>query len=451
MGFNFTILNPVDIFFYFFYEFINLNYGFITLVVFTQLFLIKRFMYINKILRFSIILIILIGTNTFSDLYMSYAKKELHLVYYYLTYNLFISLIISYLLDFDEVKDDLISIFMILGKVIKKIFASKPKKQVLNQKKHTQKTNTAKQSIYNPQKKQPTYRMIQKPDVPKLNDIVYINKRKYPIKRYVGKGKEAECFLTSNITVIKLFNSKSDLEQKYKKINKLIKLNSKNKNICFPKHFVFNDKKEFVGYSMNKAFGVELKDCLFTIGGQKKHFPRWTTQDINKLCLALIHAVNDVHEYNIIIGDLNASNIIIKNSEELYLIDSDSYQIDKLLCTVGVPEYTRPKYINKKDYNYQKIKEDDNYAVTVLCFQILMGSQLPYTYKGGGTIQENINKGYFPYHKTDRTKCHDVPNDVYIKLWFQLCPELRHFFFDVFQLKKSYTLSSMIKVFKKNF
>lgn len=289
---------------------------------------------------------------------------------------------------------------------------------------------------------------IQIPSVPKLHDYVVSNNNQLELKQEVGSGHEAICYLASNIIVAKIFKPKTlaKLQAKHKKVQHLINLQNQNKSLCFPKHNLYNSNKEFIGYTMLRANGVELKKALIDPNGQDKYLPDWSFRNSIELCRTLAKTITDIHNLKLIVGDVNPSNILIQNSRTVYFIDTDSYQVGNMPCTVGMQEYTRKKYINNPDYNYIKNTADDSYAIYVISFQVLMGGKLPYSHKGGDTVINDIRKGYFPYHPTNQNKCQKVPAGAYIQLWFRLPEDLRSFFFEVFAIKKSNKLSTFIKI-----
>ena len=70
--------------------------------------------------------------------------------------------------------------------------------------------------------------------------------------------------------------------------------------------------------------------------------------------------VEYLHKNGIIVGDVSASNFLIKSDTEIYLIDTDSFQVDNLPCTVHTVLFTPPElqgkdfrsFIRKKAHDY---------------------------------------------------------------------------------------------------
>ena len=65
-------------------------------------------------------------------------------------------------------------------------------------------------------------------------------------------------------------------------------------------------------------------------------------------------------------GDLNPTNIMVKFSEKVFFVDTDSYQIEDFPCPVGTPDYTAPEIQNRKKYDFLRSIGNENFAVATL-------------------------------------------------------------------------------------
>jgi DNA-binding helix-hairpin-helix protein with protein kinase domain len=59
--------------------------------------------------------------------------------------------------------------------------------------------------------------------------------------------------------------------------------------------------------------------------------------------LAILEKIKLLHENDIIIGDINPFNILIKDDKTVYFVDVDSYQVDNYPCPVGTVHFTAPR------------------------------------------------------------------------------------------------------------
>ena len=129
------------------------------------------------------------------------------------------------------------------------------------------------------------------------------------------------------------------------------------------------------------------------------------------------------------IGDINGSNILVKSPTEVYFVDTDSFQINDYPCPVGTMEFTAPE-IQGKNYNsFLRTIGNENFAVAVLLFRLMMFGLNPYAQQGGAEIEHNIRTGdfSFPYKEKSNNK---IPKGDWCYFWSHLFFKLKeHFYF----------------------
>jgi serine/threonine protein kinase len=91
--------------------------------------------------------------------------------------------------------------------------------------------------------------------------------------------------------------------------------------------------------------------------------------DINikiNICKILIECVKEAHNKNIIIGDLNPFNILVKNNGNTFFIDVDSYQTKNY-------KHSGKQLDDIRDYLYNGVinYESDYYALAIIIFNLL--------------------------------------------------------------------------------
>ena len=99
---------------------------------------------------------------------------------------------------------------------------------------------------------------------------------------------------------------------------------------------------------------------------------------------------------NIIIGDINPLNILVKSPTEVYFVDTDSYQVENYPCPVGTIEFTPPELQGKNYETFLRSFENEYFAIATLVFMILLPGKSPYTQQGGGDPAANIRAMEFP-------------------------------------------------------
>ena len=178
----------------------------------------------------------------------------------------------------------------------------------------------------------------------------------------IARGGEGIIYEIDNNTVAKIYHDGIDpLNQaKFDFLKKL------DKNLFIaPLELLFDSKSTVVGFVMeyldNSFYPIS---SLFTKSFCASHN---VDKKIKlKAIESLIKALEYAHKMKVVIGDLNCFNIMVNNSGDIKLIDTDSYQ---------VPGYFHSGRLldDIRDYFYQgRIDEkSDYYALSVLTFNLL--------------------------------------------------------------------------------
>jgi DNA-binding helix-hairpin-helix protein with protein kinase domain len=288
----------------------------------------------------------------------------------------------------------------------------------------------------------------------KENDTLFMSTSKKQIKvgSVIASKGEGTVYRLNNANVLKVFHDEKFTTHKMSKIYLLIEYASVNHSIAYPKEFLKDIHNKLVGYYMPKAEGIPLQ-AFFEPASLKKHFPNWSLSQMLKLVLNISNVVEQIHAQNLIIGDFNASNILVENEHKITVIDTDSFQVEDYPSDVGMIEYTRAVhlgYVEINGYNTLiKSKYDDIFSLSVIIFQLLHSGQLPFNHKNGkDTYLENIKKGYFPYSNNNH-ELFDTPNGS--KNQWKMVPQaLKDYFCLVFRDKKVVTIKVLQKAIENS-
>lgn len=176
----------------------------------------------------------------------------------------------------------------------------------------------------------------------------------------IGKGGEADIFDIGGGKALKLFKppdhpdfSAFPLQQEAAR-RRIIEHQEKLKifPINFPSHVVVpqelaTDKsgQKIVGYTMRY-----IKNAEVLMRYTDKAFRRAGISDdlIVKIFQDLYGAVSGIHAVKAVIGDFNDLNVMVLG-EKIYIIDADSFQFGKFLCTVFTEKFLDPLLC---DFNY---------------------------------------------------------------------------------------------------
>ncbi|RAL26910.1 protein kinase domain-containing protein [Thermoflavimicrobium daqui] len=285
-------------------------------------------------------------------------------------------------------------------------------------------------------------------EIPQLNQLIS-TRRFGPLRliEKVGSGGEGDIYLTSNGQICKIYKKTSITQAKLEKLCIMLKYPIDKSGICWPQDLVFNSRQQFVGYIMPKAVGKPLQRSIFVKPLLQKNFPYWKRSHLVQLALAILEKIQYLHERNIIIGDLNPLNILIKNEREVFLVDTDSFQIAEYPCPVGTVNYTAPEIQGKKFGGFLRSFQHEYFAVATLIFMILLPGKAPFAQQDGGSPQENIKNGNFPYPLGQNTTG-KAPDGPWRFIWSHLPFKTKEAFYRSFKEQERLNTMEWIQVLK---
>ena len=224
--------------------------------------------------------------------------------------------------------------------------------------------------------------LIKVTDIPVKGDEVYTLKQKKAIRLldFVAGGGEGNIYTTSEPGIVaKIYFEKCITTHRKDKLTLMIERQPNIKNVCWPIDIILNKSGEFVGYIMAQAFGKDMAKTIFK--GRCKEFNR--TQLVECL-INIFKTISELHKNNILLGDINGGNILIQSPQEIYFVDTDSYQIEKYPCPVGTELFTPPEIFksengDERDFSkFLRSPEDERYALGVLGFMTIIPGATPY-------------------------------------------------------------------------
>lgn len=276
--------------------------------------------------------------------------------------------------------------------------------------------------------------------LPAEGDIVYCSKGRIRLEQKLAAGGEGTVYST-NISsfVCKIYHKEMINRERRDKLSLMISKSLNRKGICWPREIVWNRDKDFVGYVMPEARGHQLHACVF---GRKKlgrHFPDWTKKDTVRLSLSILETIQYLHQRNIIIGDINAQNILVVSPEEVCFVDTDSYQLEGFACPVGKSPFVAPELQSPTYSSGLRSFGNEYYAVATLLFMIMLPGKAPYAQIDGGSPEENVAGMDFSY-PLGRESNKKAPRGDWRYIWSHLPYFLKEAFYKTFQQGGEYNL-----------
>lgn len=277
--------------------------------------------------------------------------------------------------------------------------------------------------------------------LPKENENVYRSDNSaIMLREEIGTGGEAVIYKTDTPYIAKIYREKKITKRKEAKIELMLKKKISCHGICYPIDILYNASHEFVGYLMPVAKGRILHKTVFAPKEVfLRKFPTWKKIDTVKLCITILKKIKYLHDRNILIGDINGMNILIESPDEVYFVDTDSFQIENFPCPVGTVLFSAPEIQGKHFTDFLRTKGNENFAVATLLFMIMLPGKPPYSHRGGEDMMSNIRNMEFSYPcGEDSNK--KTPVGPWRYIWSHLPYFIKESFYKTFRKGEAYSL-----------
>jgi DNA-binding helix-hairpin-helix protein with protein kinase domain len=142
------------------------------------------------------------------------------------------------------------------------------------------------------------------------------------------------------------------------------------------------------------------------------------TKDLYRLAHNICTVYRVFHAKRYVIGDINTKNIMVSTQMHVTVVDCDSIQVHDgrtnktYPCKVGVREYTPPELVGKDFASTIRTPNNDEFAIAVLVFQLLMqghhpfsGVQMPGQPDVEDVVHHNMMNKIFPFDRGSRHRC----------------------------------------------
>jgi len=200
---------------------------------------------------------------------------------------------------------------------------------------------------------------------------------------------------------------------------------------AWPEEKIIDMQGRFLGFVMKRVEAEILANTVFIGRRLRNRFPDWGRTHLVKLCLAIVENVRFIHDSNVIIGDVNPQNIVVRSAEDISFIDTDSYQVEGYPCPVGTIRFTAPELLGKKYGSTVLTRDHEVFSVATLLFMVLHAGKPPYAQTDGSTPLENLKSGKFPY-SFDGSDSRNVPEGPWKYIWSNLTNKMKAVFYETF-------------------
>jgi serine/threonine protein kinase len=260
----------------------------------------------------------------------------------------------------------------------------------------------------------------------------------HPIRldKKLDKGGEGYVFSTSQLGLVaKIYHpqnlTKATCDKLRLMVSKPLPRLPETAGICWPLDILVDIDGRPRGFLMPEARGRLLGTCVLNRNELERIFPYWDKTHLVTLCINLLQKIQFLHSANIIIGDLNQWNIFVEDENNVFLIDTDSYQVEGYPCPVGSPHFTAPELQGVRLTERLRSYEHEAFAIATMLFMILHVGKQPYAQLGSDDIRENIRLMQFPY-KLGTRKTEKAPEGPWKIIWNNLPYRVKEAFYETF-------------------
>ena len=97
------------------------------------------------------------------------------------------------------------------------------------------------------------------------------------------------------------------------------------KGVCWPKELVWNAQGK--SWVCDGTQGQTLRSAIYIKQRLQANFPQWNRMHLVELACTILRKIDKLHQYNVLIGDINPDNILLVDEKTVYFVDTDSYQV----------------------------------------------------------------------------------------------------------------------------
>lgn len=172
---------------------------------------------------------------------------------------------------------------------------------------------------------------------------------------------------------------------------------------------------DIIGFFMQKMSGKAIH-LLYGPKSRMAEFPDADWSFLIHVASNVARCVNNVHQFDVIIGDINHGNMLVSPSGLVTLIDTDSFQIcvgnQLMLCGVGIETHTPPELQGVDFRTTPRTRDHDNFGLAVIIFQLLFLGRHPFSGRylnGQPSLEEAIQQRLFAYGLDSRSRGVEPP------------------------------------------
>ncbi len=163
--------------------------------------------------------------------------------------------------------------------------------------------------------------------------------------------------------------------------------------IARPRGLVFDSRRTPRGLLLPVVEDGADAHKLYSPVDRRREFPKATWEFLVHVATNVARAFAAVHATGLVVGDINAGSVLVRQDGTVRLIDVDSFQVPvpggrPLLCTVAVPDFLPEELIGRRLDEVVRTRNHDAFGLAVLLFHLLLLGRHPHAgrYSGSGDM-----------------------------------------------------------------
>ncbi len=243
--------------------------------------------------------------------------------------------------------------------------------------------------------------------LPEKGTLLAGDKMSYRLGPPIAEGGEGRVFeIEGRTDIVGKIYKEGDFTRAEKLKLMIERSNRRLRNIAaWPLSSLVESDGSTVGFVMESLTGWQPLHNVYQIRSRLKLFPHRNYQFLVRVARNLATCVHHVHEADLVIGDLNESNVLVSSGAMVKLIDVDSFQVattgELFPCKVGKPELLPPELQGHSLEGIVRTPNHDLFSLAVLVFETLVYGRHPFA--GTPLTEEEISLercialGYYTY------------------------------------------------------
>lgn len=213
-------------------------------------------------------------------------------------------------------------------------------------------------------------------------DVIYLDQKPYTVGRKIAAGGQGQIHILPEFPgkVLKLLYPKERSAFRKAHLEAIIRRQVPSDVGGFlvaslPEKIAYTADGSFVGYCMPRTRSrLMLYNIWIDPDGYFRHFPIF---DRYAVAFNLAEAMDYLHRHNLVIGDVNPTNIVLNMDGTLILCDLDGCSVTDPVTgvrfenSVGRTEYLAPEAYCADLSSAQFTRQSDSFSLAVMIFQII--------------------------------------------------------------------------------